>query len=253
MIEHDFTVAHESMRFDRSNALLHKDVVTFARFAEVITLTEMSRDTKERREAVRLNGWSTFYSDKQKGADECVILWKNSAFTLDGTPTSVPITDKTWVRSKEYGGKRANPVHLISVPLAWAEEPKRRLVVMTCHMPLDNTPLRAAIWKDCAAGIRAEVRKRRRRDPGVKILITSDFNKNFREDAERRLIRKHLSKPLGLRQVWAGDVPRTGGTHGPRGLIDGMLTDLYHPRARLLRDTAASDHRPMACDLTWTP
>jgi hypothetical protein len=88
----------------------------------------------------------------------------------------------------------------------------------------------------------------RREFPGAKTWLSADWNKNYREAAERGAMETYIAEPLGLVQAWEGHAPEHGGTHGPRGLIDGVMTDLRVRDAYLLPDSAASDHRPCAVD-----
>jgi hypothetical protein len=114
------------------------------------------------------------------------------------------------------------------------------------HLPLDNTGLRESIWFDCCAGLAELVREDRRRYPEAKVVIQGDINKNFRQHFERGLMAAHIAGPTGTRQAWTGHEPKTGGTHGPLGLIDGTFADVTLDvlGADLLPDDRSSDHRP---------
>ena len=243
-----FTAVFSAGRFDRSVKQLSDEVNDHHNLCSLAVRTELSND--ERIVAFRLPGWS-FTRGEGRGADECLVEWDNADWSLCGMPTALPLTDRTWTRSKEYGGGEAPSPHVLRVPLARAEHPERRVTVFAAHMPLDNTPLRADIWIDCAKELRRLVRRERERDPYARTLIGCDWNKNYREAHERAMIQDYVAHPLELVQAWRGHVPEHGGTHGPRGLIDGFVTDLSVLDARLLDDTPASDHQPFAVRLDW--
>lgn len=241
-----FTHIHSSGRFDRSTALNRKDNESFHKIAELVTHTEMSADRMT--DAFRLPGWSFAHDNRGGGRDECVVEWDNEAFSLGGMPRTEQLSKMRFTRSKEYGGKTADPFFALVVPLQVADHPGQRVWVIVAHMPLDNTALRARIWFDTCRGLRKVVRALRKEDPGAEVLIVADWNKNYRQAEERAKMEKKVARPLGLRQSWAGHAPASGGTHGPKALIDGDVTDLVPTGARLLEDTAASDHRPYAVD-----
>lgn len=244
-----FTHVHSSGRFNRSIALLERDVRVHHKVASIVTHTEMTRDTTIG--AFRHQGWSFARSEKDDGQDECVTEWDDRVWAKVRPARTRRLTEMTWVRSQEYGGNVAVPPYALTVALESVERPGKRVTVIVAHMPLDNTENRAQIWVDCSRTLGELVKDERAIDPDARILIGADWNKNYRLLSERAMIERHVADPLGLTQAWKGNVPRGGGTHGPRGLIDGDVTDLKVLGSKLLPDTAASDHRPYAVRLKF--
>ena len=238
-----FTHVHSSGRFDRALELVAKDVDHFHTIASIVSHTEMH--SAARNAAFRNEGWS-YAHGYGAGDGECVIEWNNEIWSLAGLPESRPLTNQTYVRSKEYGGKASAPVHALIVPLQLNLNPSQQVIVVAIHMPLDNTARRAGVWVDCTKGLRREVKRARRFHPGAKVIISADWNKNYRQADERGKIEKYVARKLHLVQAWKGHLPATGGTHGPKGLIDGTQTDLHVADCHLLPDTPSSDHRPYA-------
>lgn len=257
------TVVHSSGRFDRPVALLAKDVRSFRKFAEISSYTELSGRSKAEVKEVfgSDDGRKYFWDPRDKGQNECLTEWDSQLLELAGTPSAELITDMTFTRSEEYGGKESKPFYVTVVPLqrktgvaatAVNTVLRRRkvIVVITGHMPLDNTELRAKIWVDAMKGLREVVRKARRDYPGCKIMINADWNKNCRDHNEHARVVRYVSNPLDLKICWDGRLPKNGGTHH-NALIDATLTDLRIVDARLLEDTKSSDHRPYAVDVRF--
>lgn len=258
---------HSSGRFDRpvdtlTNSVRRLRKTTRGRLpllkrrVAYITGTEAGGRTDE--ELARALGsdpaWD--YVNLRGPAAECWATWRPSMLELDGQPYSCQLSDITWTRSKEYGGREAPPVKALVVPLRVVGRPNRRkpwLIVV--HMPLDNTDLRAAAWVDCCRGLRTLVTEIRAKDPHAEIIIEADWNKDYRKDSERNMIQRHVARPLRLAQGWDGSSPRRGGTHG-RQLIDGVLArrrvlGMSTPWCWLLPDDRSSDHRPYVHTVRW--
>lgn len=241
-------LAHSSGRYDRSNALLKREAATLRKQFHGITHTEQG--TPARSDLLRAPGWSMCQGEKP-GEDETVFEWSNVMLSLSGMPYAMPLTDMTFTRKS---GKESAAVHALVTPVHLAKQPSKRIAIISSHMSLDNTPLRAKVWMDSAKGHTRLVKQIRRQDPGIKIVSVSDFNKNYRDPKERAMIQKHLCEPVGLKQAWdaARPLPSIGGTHGdnqrgPRQIIDGWLVDedIEVVWCKLLADTKAADHRPI--------
>lgn len=181
---------------------------------------------------------------------ECWATWRTSHLELAATPYARRLTSRTWVRSREYGGGEAPPVTALVVPLRPGGRPHRRtLHLIVVHMPLDNTELRAQIWEDVCRGLRTLVTDIRATDPHAEVAIEADWNKDYRNPRERGQIQQRIAGPLRLVQGWDGSAPARGGTHGPRRLIDGVVTSRRvlgwaTPWCWLTADDNSSDHRP---------
>ncbi len=243
---------HSSGRFDRPVDTLAASVRRLRALpgkypVAVVTGTEASGRTNAD-DATFLGGrahWPYIHLDGTRGHSECWATFDDRLHQLAGRPYARALTDLTWTRAPEYGGGKAAIVHALVVPLAPVGRPhRRRKYFIVVHMPLDNTELRAAIWRDCAAGLvdlGAEIRET---DPDAELVPVGDWNKNYRLPGERAQIETRIARPLGLAQAWRGHVPAKGGTHGSQ-LIDGHLAAAKAIAAcQLVDDDASSDHRP---------
>jgi endonuclease/exonuclease/phosphatase family metal-dependent hydrolase len=126
------------------------------------------------------------------------------------------------------------------------------------HMSLDNTPLRAEVWKDSCGGLYSVIKQDKIDFPNCKQVIQGDVNKNWREEEDRVQCRVRLEEPNNMTCAWDGNVPMTGGTHGPLGIIDHTYVSRtrLHVRScklmtltRLLR--RVSDHHPYKVIVVW--
>lgn len=242
-------IVHSSGRFDRPVRSLDRAVNFYRSKGSLIFHTEAT--ALNARELVRAfggKGW-TFAHIDTSGADDCAIQWKDRNWELIGDPFARRITNKTWVRAKEYGGAKAPYVRALVVPLVF-KQTKTQVLTVDIHMPLDNTRARAAAWVDCCKGL-VELKKDMRQFwPRAKFIISADWNKNWRETDERGSMRRHLSDPLNMTYSWSVPkrLPPGGGTHGKQ-IIDGFYSNLPIKRCYLLKDDASSDHRPMGGSL----
>lgn len=258
---------HSSGRFDRPIASLAASVRRLRRVARgrgplrrrvaFITGTEAGGRSDAELEQALGSDPTWDYVNLKGPAAECWATWRTSMLERNGRPYSRQLSDITWTRSKEYGGKEAAPVKALVVPLRVVGRPNRRhIYLVVIHMPLDNTELRAQAWVDCCRGLRAlVVDEIRTHDPHAEIVIEADWNKDHRNDRERDMIRKHVARPLRLVQGWDGSRPGRGGTHGRR-LIDGVVSSRRFlgwstPWCWLTADDNSSDHRPYVHTVRW--
>lgn len=235
--------AFNAGRFDRSGKTWRRATTYLMRRTVLIAGTEAAgRPAALFRQALWNNGWDYVHL-AGAAPGECYATWHIGALELAAKPWAHKLTDLTWVRSQEYGGREAAKVHALVVPLRKANRgglPSHVLVVV--HMPLDNTPQRAACWADCCGGLVDLKRDLTRRWPGVEVVIVGDFNKNLRERDEAGQVRQRLEKPLGMVTSWQDGLPH-GGTHG-RAVIDfALLKRSLLAACHLLRDLPDSDHR----------
>lgn len=258
---------HSSGRFDRSDASLAQSVkrlrkvtrgrLPFRRRVAYITGTEASgRGWKTMKHILGSDSRWDFAWISGRGAGECWATWSTGHLELAGVPFTRKLTSMTWRRSQEYGGKEAPPVEALVVPLQPAGRPGRRtLYLAIVHMPLDNTELRAAIWRDVCRGLRILATDIRAEDPYAEVVFEADWNKDHRNAIERAAIQQHIARPLRLVQGWDGSRPGRGGTHGRR-LIDGVVASrrvlgFSTPWCWLTADDSSSDHRPYVHTLRW--
>lgn len=238
------TAIHSSGRFDRPISAVTRANRRLRKRGSIITATEVSaRTISEVNAAWSAPGWAyAWIRQGSAGERECLASWDTSVWRLVGAPRSEKLTDQTFTRSKAYGGRTADYTRALVVTLEMVDRPHRRPVTLVVtHMPLDNTPKRAAIWLDCAAGLRSLVREIRATTQGD-VLLAADWNRSWRRPDDRALLEREIARPLGLRQCWDLHQPRSG-THG-RSLIDGTITDLPMAEPFLLPDDPSSDHRP---------
>lgn len=240
------TLIHHSEKWDRPKARVKRDAKTFREIADAVTHTEM--DTPKRSDMLGAKDWSFCHSERN-GEDETVAEWSNETLSLSGMPYSVPLTTTTYKRAS---GADAPVVHALVTVLASAKAPRKRVALVSVHMALDNTPRRAAVWQQSGRGLKALIRTLRRTDPGIKVIVVGDFNKDYRNERERAMIERYMCAPNGLRQAYDSKKPASGGTHG-NTLIDGWLVDkgITVQRVWLLDDTDGSDHRPVAMRITF--
>ncbi len=251
---------HSSGRFDRTDASLARSVkrlrkvtrgrLLLKRRVAYVTGTEASgRGWKTMKNILGTDPHWDYTWISGRGAGECWATWSTRHLELAGVPFTRKLTTMTWRRSQAYGGKEAPPVEALVVPLRPVGRRGRRTVyLIVLHAPLDNTELRAEIWRDVCRGLRILATDIRADDPHAEIVFEADWNKDHRQPGERAQIQKHVARPLRLVQGWDGSRPARGGTHGRR-LIDGVVASrrflgFSTPWCWLTGDDASSDHRP---------
>ncbi len=237
-------IAHNSGRFDTPSNLWRHAIIWLRGKADLITGTEAaSRSDTLFSAALGDSDWAYAHLTGA-AAGECFATWNPAVVDLLGKPFAHKLTDLTWVRDQEHGGKEAAKVHALVLRLRITATGKRLWLVVV-HMPLDNTPTRAAAWLDCCVGLAALKADLQRRDPTADVLINGDWNKNLRLHNEAGIVRQRLEKPLGLVTSWEFGLPKTGGTHGTQVIDYGLLRRALLVACELLRDLPDSDHRAM--------
>lgn len=237
-------IDHRSGRFDRPTKLLARDLLEASRDCSIVTLTEQNSMDGKRQAAMRLPKWSWFHAD-ERGADDCAILWDSTIWLLDGWARAVPLTSVVWRRVTEMGGKTTPPVHAAVAPLR-SRVGGVRVVVIAVHMPTRSTALRRRAWASCVSGLVKLVKQLRKADPHARIVLNADWNADWKNDADRRLLIA-TARRLDL-EVTA---TRGSGSHGNR-LIDITMTDAEWIDTDVLPQTDASDHRPVRTTLNIT-
>lgn len=243
MNEHfEYRFTHSSGRFDRKVGTVRDSVTRLHKISDLTTHTEMSPNDRDKA-FKHQKGWAFTHLENGAGTDECIVDWRTDAFSLRHRGSyALQLTNRTWVRSGDYGGRPADFVHGLFVPLMTVDEVELDVIVL--HSPLDNTSLRADIWVEVMDNLTKIVAGKKKRHPKRKFWIASDFNKNFRQANERAMIQTHLAAPLKMKQAWEGHIPDHGGTHGPLSLLDGAVTNIKIEDTFLITDDASSDHRP---------
>lgn len=194
--------------------------------------------------------WQHVHMPGAKG--ECWLTWRDKTWELAGKAT-VPIlsNDQYFTR----GGSLFPKFRALRVPLTHKASEKQFLIYVV-HMPLDNTAKRASVWVDATVGLAALLAVDRKKYPDVIQVVVGDINKNWREDGDRGQCVKHIVEPTKTRCSWTGHVPKTGGTHGNRGIIDhayvhGAAVVACRLMKRLGLFRRASDHWPFKYKLGW--
>lgn len=238
---------HSSGRFDRATHVWIASLRRLMGYGVLITGTEAAGRTAA--ELARAFGKTWAHAHLTGAAQgESFAGWDTRVLALCATPKAYKLTDLTWTRSPEYGGKEAAKVHALVVPLRPVKGKRRRIFVVVVHMPLDNTEARAAAWVDCCKGLCDLEAKLHAMDPDAEVVLVGDWNKDQRSPVEAGMMRKHLTSPLALANCWDGwlsRLPVGQGTH-ERQVIDGALLPVSMlVTTRLVSDDSSSDHRPM--------
>jgi hypothetical protein len=237
-----FVHVHSSGRFDRPVEALIRDVNLFHTFASIVTHTEMGADVREKVWRNKYPGWDYWRSPADNGADDVVIEWKTADWKMIGPPRAIQMSDMTYFRTS---GKRTPPFFIVQVRLQSKHNSAVIVRVQAVHMPTRNTSLRRRVWQDVINNWSLYLKSQQRRAPGRYTIATGDWNADYRKYGDRILLWRAFA-PRRLKAAWLGHVPATGGTHGPRRLIDGDYSDLPIVGCKLLKDTPSSDHRPYA-------
>lgn len=236
----NLNLIESSGRFDRPYKWLKRSVwqLTTMNRVNVVCGTE----AKARNDSfLNRKGWSYAHGSKTENVKrECWMTWKDRVWLKANI--SVPVISGMSFH-RALSGKDTPPNRALRVRLIH-KKTMRMVIFYVVHLPTDNTKLRARIWVDATLGLHNFIEHDKVTFPDADIVVVGDINKNFRQRDERRIMEKHIERPNNLRNAWVGNVPRKGGTRGPRGIIDSAFTTLKVLSCRLLRDDRSSDHRP---------
>lgn len=232
---------HASGRFDRIDRLWRAALTYYRRRGVLVTGTEAAgRSPEDFRRALGDTDWAWAHL-AGAAAGESYATWDTTALELLGKPWAYKLTDLTWVRSEEYGGKRAAKTHALVLKLRDVATDQAYWIAVV-HMPLDNTRQRAEAWVDCCRGLQGLKRELSARDPKAAFVVVGDVNKNLREHDEAGAVRQRLEKPLHSVTSWVHGLPREG-THGRQVIDYAILPARLLGGCQLLRDLPESDHR----------
>lgn len=236
----DSVHVHASQRFDRSIALLVRDVRRHTRPpVDLLTLTEV-QERARRVPLHHVDGWNV----RTGQGTDLAIMWRLSRWKLRASGVR-PLTSLTYV------GWSGRPVRQRMMFVVLDPRPPRtapRLLVTLAHLPSAveygdsfrrSSPSRVAVWKDSLPGWRNAIRELRTRFRPSVVMIVADWNVDVRRPHWRRVLADAFPHQ---RLTWRRPLP-TRGTHAGGRLIDATLTNA-HGRAVLRRHTAASDHTP---------
>lgn len=235
---------HSSGRFDRSDSSWRSSLIRLiALKLRWITGTEAAgRDNAQFKRALH-HPYFDYAHLTGAAAGECWGIWDARFVELLKRPRAAKLSDKTYVRSPEYGGGRTAPVHALVIPLK-ARKGKKQWVLVISHDPLDNTEARAEVWVDVQAG---KVRLNEQLElefPDAEIIFIADVNKNLRQPEESFKVARYIEHPMKKLASWRGKMPPSGGTH-ENAVIDMAFADPgVIVECELVSDDDSSDHRP---------
>jgi endonuclease/exonuclease/phosphatase family metal-dependent hydrolase len=249
---HRIRLLHASGRYDRPTRLLRRLLGWYSHQGlSILTGTEAKARTAAT--WAGLTGWSAVHLDGAGNIAECWLTYRSKVWAPTAHKTTAPLLSDDQYRTS--AGALFPKFRALRVILQ--HRPSGDLFAFyVIHMPLDNTELRARVWVQAADGLATLVAADAAAHPQWRQIIVGDVNKNWRETADRGLCVRHIVVPTSTRCVWTGHLPKSGGTHGTRGIIDhAYVYRLTVKVARLLPHTRlmrrASDHWPFRYTLTW--
>jgi hypothetical protein len=234
---------HNSGRFDRSDELLEKNVRRMRTDGRTFgTRTEMS--SREFADELHWpkDGWEHFHPRTEFGLANCSLEWSSATWRLLDQDV-LPLTD---IRITTKGGFLLPPSQ---APWVVLEHRRTGLEVelMTGHMNLHNTAKRHAAWLDEADTLRKHWNRSKRRHPDRVRIYQADINRTQRLKSNQLLVQRTMLRGTGMKNMWIGDIPARGGTHGKRAILDAAFADVPG-KIYLLGDDASSDHRPFGVE-----
>lgn len=229
---------HNSGRWDRSDESLERNVRRLRRDGRSFgTRTEMNSRSFHDELHWPEDGWGHYHPMTDWGKANCSVEWEWDTWALVEQGTQV-LTD---IRVRTKGGHLLPPSVLVWVLLEH-KATRRKLDLSTAHMNLHNTPLRNRAWHEEARTLNTRFKGLHRKHPDWELAYQADVNRTQRLKMNQRMLRE-ITNGTGMRNLWVGNLPARGGTHGKRAILDAALTTTPG-RIYLLPDDASSDHRP---------
>lgn len=231
---------HDSGRYDRPVRLLLADAAYQRSFASIITRTELvgAERFQSLATATRADNW-TILRVGGSAPNESSVEWDNTVWKLASEPVTRELSAMTY---KSEQGETVGPFLTTRVRLTRVSDPTKKLLVFTVHLPVRNTATRIKVWEANVVALGNIIEQSRQAYPASEVLVTGDWNMNWRNSDERARLIKFRDR-LGFYTTWGEDrLPATGGTHGSE-VIDMSFASRPFDAARLLPDTDASDHR----------
>ena len=210
------------------------------------TRTELTTDRNDEQLSWPGDGWGHFHP-RVPGLGmwaDCAVEWDQDVWKAV-EQYSLPLTD---FRATTPTGFKLQPSTGVLVHLEHRET-KRDVLVGAGHLALSNTAERRASWVTETGTLNRHFRDVEAKHPGWEIVWQGDGNRNQRVAANRALVRRHLTAGTKMHNCWEGHIPATGGTHGPRSILD-LTVSTMAGGSRLLPDDPSSDHRPYETWLT---
>lgn len=236
---------HNSGRWDASAELLEANVARMRTGGRTLgTRTELTTSAHAAEVSVPEDSWGVWHPSNPETGNrlDCAVEWEQD----------------TWRRADAYvlvlNAERLHtakgfllPPSRMPVVVLEHRETGRHVVLGAFHLQLANTARRRAAWNVETAAIRRHAIDVRAEHPGWHLIFQGDGNRNQRLAVNREAVRRGLLAGTKLRNCWEGHIPKTGGTHGPRSILD-LTVSTMDGGSRLLGDDASSDHRPYE---TW--
>lgn len=235
---------HNSGRFDRSDELLEANVHRMRTGGRTFgTRTEMTNPEFRDELHWPKDGWAHFHPRTEYGLTNCTIEWSTRTWKL----IDQDVIDLTDIRITTQGGFLLPPSQ---APWVLLEHIRTgvEMELSTAHNNLHNTPKRNAAWMDEAKTIRAHWKRSRRRHPERIRVHQADINRTQRLPKNQALVQRTMLHATDMKNLWIGQIPKTGGTHGKRAILDVPFAN-RPGRVFLLGDDASSDHRPFGVEL----
>ncbi len=227
---------HSSGRYDRSDAVVRKAVLSYAKYANVITLTEQH----SRPESVfEMPGW-TVVKYKGHGPGDPVIIVKDSDYEVVKSWSS-----RLTKHQQRRDGKGPDSPHATTALIRATGNSSKKVLVTVAHLPSHvqqnwraNFYWRVFVWRDCVKHWKKDVNTKRRVH-SAKVMYIADWNLDFKKAPYRGVLKFYFP---ALKLAWHR-FPNDGTHH--RRVIDATVTNLRAAKhARLWPDDASSDHRP---------
>jgi hypothetical protein len=163
-----FTHIQSSSRYDRTPASLDRAVDRYERMADIITGTEVARESREK--ALNRPGWGVVTGDKS-GWDDCYILFRKSMFILKHQ------------ESFDMGGRWAKIAVLLEVRTGkksvWAS------VHYPAHVEGDLARKRktsdTVLWTKTIWSLKRRVNQLVRQHKAEAAFISADWNLDFKK------------------------------------------------------------------------
>ena len=182
-------------------------------------------------DAMRAEGWRLFR------VREMVLAWRTDTFDAERM-FDLRLTDIGWrVGRISRDGVTAACAKLHHLPSGSVG------VVYGLHWPsgLAQFLVRLRAHRQVCKALASEVAGRAKRHPERWQIAAGDTNVDHR----RASVRRRMSKALGLKDVWSGDVPHEG-SHGKRLIDAAYVRGLDVRDAWVLPKNDSSDHRAIA-------
>lgn len=238
---------HSSGEWNNSAEALARNVKrTRADGRTLGTRTELTTASHSAEVSVPEDGWGVWHprNPETGSRTDCAVEWDQAVWRRVQVWTAV-------LNANRLHTEKGFLLPPSRMPLVLLEhrETGRRVLLGAFHMQLANTARRRAAWRAEAAAIRSISREMRRQHPGWQQVFQGDGNRNQRITALREAVQDHMLTGTALHNCWSGHIPATGGTHGPRSILD-LTVSTMPGGSRLLPDDASSDHRPYETRLT---